>query len=269
MSRGSKLLTSLNESGLIKGTESRVQVCDTYIVGTNSFWSFKKKSSRAEEILDEVVSVGPGTAGSGEPISSNGIKRAFTKRLSDFGFDGVSVESVEVDFEGNIIVDFEDTFGSEMSVLFQVSSDKDVVALVSDDNGESVEVDFSPLNPPIYNSQFGLYAGLTDLSWMNKSALSAILTAGDTDLYIKPNKKDPEGNTSLLNVTGNTVKSAFGESRSVMRGSRRIKAPIVRERKRYQLTSEQRQGMAKVESRRKSRPKSEKVRKKSLVLRKK
>ena len=85
------------------------------------------------------------------------------------------------------VFSFSDTEGDRVDVVFQSDEDEEnVVALVVDkdeeeenEDGEALIVDLSPLGATLMDTPVGKFVNLLDLSWMNKSTLIAMLSAGE------------------------------------------------------------------------------------------
>jgi len=218
-------------------------------------------------------------------LQSEIIKDALMQKLEEFGFDGVEVSEVEVHEDGNIIVEFEDFEGDEMTVLFGIDEVEGSYALIVTDDMEDelfdfedkdvLEVDLSPLSPLEVDTPLGKYINLVDLSWMNKSTLSALLSVGDIDAEIEggDEQEDPMGDEEGEEEAGDEEvgdEEDVGELfKVVVRGLKKIKLPLIRKKRRKILTSKQRAGLKRaVIARKRVASKSARKRQKSLKLRK-
>ena len=213
------------------------------------------------------------------PFSARGIKKAFAQKLEYLDIEGVVVEDVDIEMDGDIVVSFSDSEGDEVAILFQVDGDE-IEAIVLDDEefeGEEDEmlvIDLSPLNPSVYEVEsLGLkYLNLTDLSWLNKSALVSLLQAGEVgldadDVDPSTQKKDPLGHK--IDQDLGYYESLDERSVVVTRGGKRVKLSVVRRKRRKRLTAKQRQGIRKSVLKRKAKKTQiQRKRKRSLNLRK-
>lgn len=172
-------------------------------------------------------------------IDADSIIRGFEELLERFGFDGISVSGVSSDYDGNVIVDFSDYEGEEMSVMFYVTDDEDedngAFALVlsdemldDEDNDES-EYSIVDLSGLVYSTKATAYGTYIDLSnvqdWMTRSFLDTILSIGD-------------------------IQERFA---TVVRGGKRVRLPVVRRKRRKYLSSKRKLGFRKAALKRKTK----------------
>lgn len=248
----------------------------------------KKKKSRAGDFMEQIRQFSRLQT---PPVDAESIKQEFDKKLADFGLDGISVTHVEVDYEGDTIIHFEDDEGDEIAILFTVDPEDGAQAVILDDDTSSEEVtmvDLDPLTPVLVNSQFGQYVNLSDLSWMNKSSLVSIFMAGDignddtVDVLRKNVEVDAFGHqlSNPAESKGKSVEIEVDEIREdneiveagfkvVVRGGKRVRLPLVRRRRRRRLTQKQKAGLRKAQlTRRARRQQISKKLKKSLKVRK-
>ena len=143
----------------------------------------KTDESKASSFLAEFAGY---TFGSFE--DSQDIKQAFKAHFDAYGFEGVDVQDVIVEEDGDIIVTFVDDENDSMDVIFAIDKQDDsMFAILLDDNAEAseeedeimvIDIDFAGAVPR--TNQFGSQSvDLVDLSWMNKSTLETILTQGE------------------------------------------------------------------------------------------
>ena len=57
-------------------------------------------------------------------LTSDGIKKALEKRLKLFDIDGVQVDDVDIDMEGDIVVTFSDYEGDTLEAIFLVDDEE-------------------------------------------------------------------------------------------------------------------------------------------------
>jgi hypothetical protein len=210
------------------------------------------------------------------------VKQAFQQRLSDFDIDNITVDEVTVDADGDILVFLSDVDGDEMLIVFIYDEDEGAMAIIQDDDEDAedtVLIDLDALAPPIIKTAVGSYIDLTDLNWLNKSALTTLLQAGnvvdseDEDEEEEPTKvPDPYGyvlNNEDFQLT--TEDEIMSESRKVyvIRGGKKVKLAIVRKVRRRVLTGKQKTAIRKaVRSRKVKKAQIKRKLKRSLRIRK-
>lgn len=202
----------------------------------------------ADQILEEIFAQ-----------SEEDIKRAFSNKISNLGFEGILVDEVSVELGGDVVVSFVDDDGDQMDVLFTYDDEEGAQAIVlEDDDYEDQEadvdvIDLNPLMPKIIDLGNGNQAmDLADLSWFNTSGLIAILNAGD---FI-----DDDEETSEMSE----------RSTQVIRGGKKVRLAVVRRKRRKRLTPKQKAAIRKGVRKRKTKKSAiQRKRKKSLKLRKK
>jgi len=230
--------------------------------------------SKAKEISKKIHEFWDGDT-SIIPIKPNNVKKAFQKRLAYFEMDGVSVDEVDIDLEGNIRVTFSDYEDDVMEVLFGYDEDNDegsyAMILGEDDDEDYFIMDLDPMNPVILQTeQFGKYVNLTDLSWVNKSMFASMFSIGEIDFFTESKVREGyEGNLSDDFKGYEKIKDeAF---KTVVRGGKKIKLPVVRRKRKKVLTSKQRAGIVRAKRKRKMTMKKSSTklkRAKSLKIRK-
>jgi len=221
-----------------------------------------------------------------ESMTPEGVKSAFQARLKYFNFDNdVAVDSVEFTLEGEVIVTFVDMEDGQLDVLFDYDEDEGVTATIIDgeDDEEYITIDLDALSPSTVEVGYqGVkYPKLDNLSWMNKSALSAILTAGDIDSNAEPQltQDDVEARQMSHHVKQfnyfNAVEE-YGEdveideaTAVVVRNGKKVRLAIVRKKRRKRLTAKQRMARKKAARTRKRKATAIKRKlKRSLGIRK-
>ncbi len=179
--------------------------------------------------------------------SAERMHKALVKKLAKFQFDGVAVESVDVDADGDVRVVFSDIYGEKMEVLFGLDGST-VVALILGKSGEKddddvISIDLSPLAPSIMTNEFGtMSVDLINLIWMNKSALDTIFSAGE---IVANMRGETEEDDVELDAFGNAIVKYEGVAHAVsklydetllmemsiqrvVRGGKGIRIPILR-----------------------------------------
>lgn len=193
------------------------------------------KRSLAEELFEKY-----------SPVDPSDVVRAFNSRFAELGFIGVSVIEADFNEEGDTFVTFKDDENNLLDIVFTFDEDGGVVALApGEEDSEWVTViELDALAPPVEQSAFGQYANLTNLKWLNTSALEAILMAGDLE-YNNLDGDDLDGKVSgVYYQMGNmTVYESFEKiderKVSVIRGGKKVRLAIVRRKRKKLLTGRQ------------------------------
>jgi len=158
------------------------------------------------------------------------IATKFRELLPKFGYDDVDVDVV-LDFEegegGGIIVTFFDSDGDEVSCLFYIDPEYGAVASVISEDDDQIDIHLDQFNPPIVDTGGGFWLDLSDLSWLNKSVITAILMAGD----VHESLQEADGTMSQTGVPPNTPLAKVGTTKTaVLMGGKRIKLPVITKR---------------------------------------
>lgn len=223
-----------------------------------------------------------------EPISSEAIQKAFNKKLTDFGIENITVESVLVDYDGDITITFVDDEDGELDIIFVYDQDEGAMAMVFDDpdSEEFIVIDLDSLSPSIKSTPFGMYINLTELDWLSGSVLQTILQSAT---YLE-DSSDPAGvSPSRVKdkygwVTDESLGESFiideeiledfeldesGRKISVIRGGKRVRLPVVRKIRKKVLSGKQRAAVRKgVRKRKLVQSRINRKRKRSLKVRK-
>jgi len=219
---------------------------------------------------------------------SQAVKSSIENRINFLGIEGVFVDEVEVDIDGDIIVTFVDEDDDEMDVVFAYDPEDGAIAIIQDDDDDaedSLIVDLGGLAPSVTKTPFGTYLNLIDLSWMNKSAFLTLFQAGqldnddddDVEDY-EDNSEESEDDERLPDPYGyiDTSESVeeneehIDEARKVyvVRGGKKLKLAIVRKVRRKILTGKQKAGIRKAVMKRKAKKSvTSRKRKRSLRVR--
>lgn len=221
-----------------------------------------------------------------EPIDPDAIIIAFEKRLDKFGFDNITVEDVEVDMEGNILVSFSDLEGEDyLEALFVYDEDEGAQVFILDDDAEAADVaedddaehtviDLSALAPSVISPRFSniKYINLADLSWLNKSTLASIFVAGDIEgpSSVANDATDGPMQMGLFRALESLDIIDSIDERAVyaIRGGKRVKLGIVRKVRRKKMSAKAKAGVRRgVRKRKIKRFATARKRKKSLKVR--
>ena len=157
-------------------------------------------------------------------MDSESIIANFDKLFAKYGFDGLRVEQVFVDMEGAITVDFVDFDDNGMRVVFAVENES-AYALVASEDDKVIMLDLDPMRPVLRKTQTATYLDLTDSTWITKSLLSALFTAGSPDgpSTVSDMKKPDE-------LIGYVAPPRTDESTKVIRGGKSVRMPVVHEK---------------------------------------
>lgn len=219
-----------------------------------------------------------------EPISQDAVYNALVKRFDEIGLEGITVESVLVDYEGEIIVNFQDDEDGEVDIMFFYDQDEGAMAIILDDEDadEWVTIELDPVNPPLKNTPFGTYIDMTNLYWLNYSTIKGILEAGELSADDDPQENTKQSKYAQIKDKYGFIKiedTAFTESTdtdleiderkvSVVRGGKRVRLPVVRRKRRRIMTGKQRAAARRGARKRKARKSAiGRKRKKSLRVR--
>lgn len=195
------------------------------------------------------------TATSYLPIQPENVKAALTKKLGQFGMDGVMVDDVDVEMDGIITVYFSDTEGGELAVSFTYDDVEGACATVLDDYGDAedaIYVDLDTLAPPLVKSDFGSYVNMAELSWLNRTTLATILGAGaiggdlvqtnrqsgtgsaSTDAFGNVQPKPEDWVKKTITVDNEVVETSY---KVAVRGGKKARIPVLRKKKVKALTN--------------------------------
>ncbi len=110
------------------------------------------------------------------PFDIESIKQEFGKKATEFEYSGITVEDVKFIPEGTTLVLKQGNITVE--VTFSYSDDVGPFAAVHPSNTEAVNLDLTPMNPPIVDSSgLGRQIDLQNLTWLGKDAFEAIMAA--------------------------------------------------------------------------------------------
>lgn len=172
-----------------------------------------------------------------EPVDSESIIDNFEKLFDKYCFDGISVDRVFVDLDGAITVDFVDIDDNCMRVVFAVE-DNNPYALIATNEETVLVFDLGAMRPVLRKTQLSTYLDLTDSTWITKSLLAALFTAGSS-----------EGPATVTDANRpdelSPYKSPTNESVRVIRGGKSVRMPVVHEKSRMELTELQKENLVK------------------------
>lgn len=115
-------------------------------------------------------------------VSTKNIILAFTRKLAETGNSDIDVE-VAIDREEGIAVNFSDSEGDNIVILFRSDEEDESEAIVITGDDDQITIDLSPVDPPFIIDPTGQqFLDLTNLDWMNKTTLNALLKAGRVGL---------------------------------------------------------------------------------------
>lgn len=223
-----------------------------------------------------------------EPVSSEDILKSFEARLNVLGFENITVDDVQVDYDGDITVFFTDDEGNGVDVLFTIDPDEGVIAIILDDeeSEDFIIVNLDSLDPPVIDTSFGRYIDLLRLDWLSGSVIATILQSNsfldsDESSPIAPKVVDPYGYTQVydenceedlfIELDEMDEELEIDEARkvSVVRGGKRVRLAVAKKVRRKILTGKQRASIRKAVRKRKvKQAKINRKRKRSLKVRK-
>ena len=189
------------------------------------------------------------------------IHTALVKRLAKFGFDGVAVDSVDVDSDGDVKVVFSDIYGDKQEVLFGMDGSHIMAVILNGKEADDIiSIDLSPLAPTVVDNEFGTQSvDLINPMWMNKSAFDTIFSAGE---IVARMRGEVESDEPELDAHGNVVtqyghenyaaKTIYDETlivemdiQRVVRGGKGLRMPILRCEHRSKISGYMRIAIAK------------------------
>jgi hypothetical protein len=175
--------------------------------------------------------------------SLDAINKAMSLRLDRLGIADVTVDDVSTDLYGNIYVDFVDLQGNLLSVAFSHDDDDGCSAMIMDGDQETnLVIDLDSLGASRTETAYGTYINLQELEWLNKTTLLTILNAGD--FQTAAGTPVSTSQDAFGNKLGQKAESKLLES-SVIRGSKRSKLPILKEKNYSSLSYKQRMALSK------------------------
>jgi hypothetical protein len=227
------------------------------------------------------------------PFDLTTAMTALSKRLTMLRIDGIQVDDMEADEDGNIVVTFTDYEDNSLDVVFNYGPEGACAIIVGDggdvEDEDNIVIDLDTLGVPLVDTKVGPYINLMELSWLSKATLETILTAGallDKTVNIQQRSltRDAVGNIIIAQSEGYeydlesiTLDESINEVlengeivevayKTVVRGGKKVRRPLVRRMRKKRLTPKQRAGIKKA-SRTKKGSKSKAKRKRSSMLR--
>lgn len=159
-------------------------------------------------------------------VSKSDIVSAFVDRMKEFGIEDVQV-SVAIDFADGIAVKFTDAESDSVVVLFQIINDGESIAEVIYPTDSALCIDLTPVSPSVIAAASATLINLTNLSWMNKSTMTALFKAGKVGVNEEEGTAAQLGAAPVLKV-------------GAVLGNRLLKLPYVRKSK---LTGEDKKNL--------------------------
>jgi hypothetical protein len=181
------------------------------------------------------------------PYTRQDVLSAFGNQLRKLGYgDTVFVTDVDFDLDGDVLVTFEDTDGDFIDVIFACDLDEmveeDCYAMVvgDEEDEEQTIIDLDPMQPGVLEGTFAHWIDLTDLSWLSKSVLGALLEVGDVGVK-EANKTIEDNKEEILEFR--RVKTA--KKKRVVRGGKVRKLPVFKTTGRRRLSAKKKAALRK------------------------
>jgi len=119
------------------------------------------------------------------PFDKEMIQNEFMKKAAEFGFSGIMIDDIRMEAQGITLVLSQGNIKSE--ITFSYGEDVGPFCAVKPvGNGESVNLDLTPMNPPLIDSAIGKQLDVQNLVWLGKEAFEGIMSAAQI-------KEAPEG----------------------------------------------------------------------------
>lgn len=270
-----------------KSGKIRKLIDESFIYSYHTTWQDIRKKRIRREILDKDPAENKLTEmlSNALPMDPDTIRQEFERLFKKFDMEEIGVEDIEVDYDGNVTVTFFDD-DSELDIIFTYDDDDGCIAIIDDGDEDTdyVVVDFDPMNPAVLKTPFGMYIDMTNLRWVNKSFLTAILTAGDMELdddddsyLVSSDDMAQQKNFDRLyhEITQDDIDAYMAEDyisevkKRVIRGGKAVRLSVVRKKRRKRITGKQKAALRKAARKRKMKGSQiQRKRKKSLKLRK-
>lgn len=110
------------------------------------------------------------------PFDIETVKNEFSKKAMEFEYSGVVVGDVKFTPDGITLVLQQGNVTSEVTMSY--SDEVGPFAAVKPSSGESVNLDLTPMNPPVVDTtSIGKQIDVSNLSWLGKEAFEAIMAA--------------------------------------------------------------------------------------------
>ena len=222
-----------------------------------------KPYSRARRVLEDL----PGSPY--QQVNTQSIQDALNKKIGSFPeFEGISVDEVDYDLEGNIYVTFVDLEDNALDVIFSHDAGGEgsiAIIVTADEDDEEVSIiDFDGMQPSLVNAGHVQYMNLVELSWLTKSGLTALFSAGDIDRDAEPAVVgyDAVGNIQVESVRIDEL------TKTVIRGGKKVRLPIMRRQRKSRMKASQKLAIARSARKAARRPGVQRKRARSLAIRK-
>jgi hypothetical protein len=183
-------------------------------------WRIKMKARDFLEQEKEVMQIVP------MPFSVDAVKSSFLNKEAEFEYTGIEISDVKFSSEGTILTLSQD--GKTATATFSYSDDAGPFVSVKpgQSQGESVNLDLTPLSPPIIDTQIGKQVDM-NLSWMTVEAFEGIVSAaGMKPVEIDPNA--PPDNLGSQGSGASTPTSELPQQKTVELDAKQVSAPTPR-----------------------------------------
>lgn len=158
------------------------------------------------------------------PFSVEAVKSSWMQKEAEFEYTGINVDDVQFTPEGTTLTLSQE--GKSASVTFSYSDDVGPFASVKSGEGESINLDLTPLSPPIVDSQIGKLVDM-NLSWMTVEAFEGIVSAAG----MQPVEIDPNAPPDSLGSQGSgasTPTSELPQQKTAELDAKTVPAPTPR-----------------------------------------
>lgn len=112
-----------------------------------------------------------------DPIPLDAAKEEFNKKATEFEFSGISVNDIKIGTEGTTLTLQQGNVTSTVTFVWGAEEDIGPFASVKPQQGEAVNLDLTPLSPPVVDTASGRQIDISNLSWLNKEAFEGIMSA--------------------------------------------------------------------------------------------
>jgi hypothetical protein len=178
------------------------------------------------------------------PFTPEEVEMSFRAKLDSLGFEEVGIGDIVVEFEGDVFITFADKEGDEVEVVFGCESiydetEEECYAMVVSEDDAQIVVDLDSLEPGVIETDFGRFVDVLDLSWLNKSTVGALLSAGNVDfgegLEVLTTKEELD--------EFRRVKTS--KKKTIIRGGKRMRIAVVKKVGKKRLSPKQKAALRK------------------------
>jgi len=161
------------------------------------------------------------------PFSVEGVKGEFMKKQAEFEYTGITVSDVKFAPEGTMLTLQQEA--NVATVTFSYADDVGPFAAVKpgQSQGESVNLDLTPLSPPVVETSVGKQVDVGNMSWMTVEAFEGIVSAAG----MKPVEVDPSAPPDNLGSQGSgasTPTSELPQQQKAELDAKQVPAPTPR-----------------------------------------